>query len=221
MWHLRMERATVRAPTRRQAAKSRLRARAGRRPGRSAVPSSPASTLRPRATSGIRLRSRPAVISPRATAWSSTARTTCRGVDEHKVIQGSCQDGIVHRCGRHPDNDLNCADISVIQVRNGCDQRIDVAAKAAGVRRLDGSESPSPVGDRIGHHHGLRRPTTIYRSLPDTGAGRDVIHAQPVVTLFGHTGQRGIEDGRIQRPIEASRASCRTRGARRLLHDPS
>lgn len=130
---------------------------------------------------------------------------------EDEVVQGGGQNGLVHGGRCHADNDSNGGLVGVVEIRHRRNQSVDVAAQTAGIRRVDRPDSAPPMGDRIGHHLGLRRSAPVYRRLADPGAGRDVVHAQLVVAAFGHTRQRRLEDDRVQRPIETPGTAPRAR----------
>src|SRR5262249_53079551 len=97
------------------------------------------------------------------------------------------------------------------------DQRLEVSQQRSRVGRLDRGDLFAPRDDGIGDEGGFRGPAAIERSFAGMGPRGDLVHAQSVVAELRETLERGAQDRRIARPIEAPAAASDPASCRRFV----
>src|SRR5262245_49503 len=136
---------------------------------------------------------------------------------EDLVLESGSEFRVAGRGSRKTADDLQHPPVALAEVGSAFDQRLDVSQQRSRVGRLDRGHPFAPRDDGIRDEGGFRGPAAIERSFAGMGPRCDLVHAQPVVAELRETLERGAQDRRTARPIEAPAAASDPASCRRFV----
>jgi hypothetical protein len=116
------------------------------------------------------------------------------------------QFGVAASCGDQANEHTDLVPRPFVEVGDAVDDRREVAGERAGIGNGDGRELLTASRYGSSHQGCFGGPAAVERGLADSGAGRDLVDAEPVVAEVGQSGESRLNDGPVARRIKRAPA---------------